>query len=97
VIAGGGFTLMGEAVYLHKPMLAVPVGRQFEQVLNARYLAHEGYGRAADNLDDPGIVHDFIAAIPACEARLATYSQDGNAEILAGLDGFLDKAAAGVI
>ena len=24
VIAGGGFTLMGEAVYLHKPMLAVP-------------------------------------------------------------------------
>jgi uncharacterized protein (TIGR00661 family) len=97
VIAGGGFTLMGEAVYLHKPMLAVPVGRQFEQVLNARYLAHEGYGRAADNLDDPRIVHDFIAAIPACEARLATYSQDGNAEILAALDGFLDKAAAGVI
>ncbi len=36
VIAGGGFTLMGEAVYLHKPMLAVPLERQFEQVLNAR-------------------------------------------------------------
>ena len=34
--AGGGFTLMGEAVYLHKPMLAVPLHRQFEQVLNAR-------------------------------------------------------------
>jgi uncharacterized protein (TIGR00661 family) len=97
VIAGGGFTLMGEAVYLHKPMLAVPVGRQFEQVLNARYLAHEGYGRAAADLDDPGTVHDFIAAIPACEARLATYTQDGNREILAALDGFLDRAAAGII
>ena len=29
---------MGEAVYLRRPMLAVPVGGQFEQVLNARYL-----------------------------------------------------------
>jgi uncharacterized protein (TIGR00661 family) len=97
VIAGGGFTLMGEAVYLHKPMLAVPLARQFEQVLNARYLAHEGYGRAADNLDDPKTVHEFIEAIPACEARLATYAQDGNREIFAALDHFLDKAAAGVI
>jgi uncharacterized protein (TIGR00661 family) len=97
VIAGGGFTLMGEAVYLHKPMLAVPVGRQFEQVLNARYLQHDGYGRAADDLDDPATVHDFIAAIPACEAKLAAYAQDGNREILAALDGFLDRAAAGVI
>src|SRR4051812_17973597 len=38
VIAGGGFTLMSEAVYLHKPMLSIPVEGQFEQVLNARYL-----------------------------------------------------------
>jgi len=97
VIAGGGFTLMGEAVYLHKPMLAVPVGRQFEQVLNARYLQHEGYGRAADNLDDPSTVRDFIAAIPACEANLSRYAQDGNAEIFAALDGFLDRAAGGLI
>jgi uncharacterized protein (TIGR00661 family) len=97
VIAGGGFTLMSEAVYLHKPMLAVPVARQFEQVLNARYLQHEGYGRAAESLDDPASVHDFIAAIPACEAKLAGYTQDGNGEILAAIDGFLDRAAAGVI
>jgi uncharacterized protein (TIGR00661 family) len=97
VIAGGGFTLMGEAVYLHKPMLAVPVGRQFEQVLNARYLAHEGYGRAAENLDDPETVREFIAAIPGCEASLSRYAQDGNTEIFTALDGFLDRAAAGVI
>ena len=38
VVAGGGFTLMGEAVYLRRPMLAIPVRKQFEQVLNARYL-----------------------------------------------------------
>jgi UDP:flavonoid glycosyltransferase YjiC (YdhE family) len=31
VIAGAGFTLMGEAVYLRRPMLAVPLAQQFEQ------------------------------------------------------------------
>jgi uncharacterized protein (TIGR00661 family) len=97
VIAGGGFTLMGEAVYLHKPMLAVPVGRQFEQVMNARYLQHEGYGRAADNLDDPRTVHAFLEDLPGCEARLATYAQRGNEEIFAELDDFLDLAAAGAL
>ena len=97
VIAGGGFTLMGEAVYLHKPMLAVPLAHQFEQLLNARYLELEGFGRAAETLDDPQTVLDFIAAIPACEAKLASYHQDGNREILGALDEFLDKAAAGVI
>jgi uncharacterized protein (TIGR00661 family) len=96
-IAGGGFTLMGEAVYLHKPMLAIPLHRQFEQVLNARYLEHEGYGMAADSLDDPKAVTDFLARVPACEEKLAAYEQDGNALILKALDGFLDRAGAGLV
>jgi len=93
VIAGGGFTLMGEAVYLRKPMLAVPLARQFEQVLNARYLEREGFGREAKSLDDPRVVHDFLAAVPECEAKLAAYGQDGNHELLAAIDGFLSAAA----
>jgi len=97
VIAGGGFTLMGEAVYLHKPMLAVPLARQFEQVLNARYLELEGYGKHAETLDDAKTVLDFVASVPACEAKLAEYTQDGNNEIKHAIDEWLDKAAAGVI
>jgi uncharacterized protein (TIGR00661 family) len=97
VIAGGGFTLMSEAVYLHKPMLAVPVGGQFEQVLNARYLAHEGYGRAAANLDDPATVHGFLDELPRCAAALEHYHQDGNRVVLGHLDEWLDRAAAGVL
>ncbi len=97
VVAGGGFTLMGEAVYLQKPMLAVPLGRQFEQVLNARYLAHEGFGRHADTLEDEKTILEFVDALPGCEAKLASYTQDGNREILAALDEWLDKAAAGVL
>jgi uncharacterized protein (TIGR00661 family) len=97
VIAGGGFTLMGEAVYLKKPMLAIPLARQFEQVLNARYLELEGYGRYAETLDDPKIVTDFLAAVPGCEEKLASYEQDGNEKIKLAIDEWLDKAAAGVI
>ncbi|MBX3189532.1 MAG: teichoic acid biosynthesis protein [Labilithrix sp.] len=97
VIAGGGFTLMGEAVYLHKPMLAVPLAGQFEQILNARYLELEGYGRYAETLDDPKTVHDFVAAVPACQEKLVTYTQNGNIEITRAIDEWLDKAAAGVI
>ena len=96
VIAGGGFTLMGEAVYLHKPMLSVPLGKQFEQVMNARYLEKIGYGCAAASLDDPAEVTRFLAALPGCEAKLAEYKQDGNTLILRALDEFLDRAAAGV-
>jgi uncharacterized protein (TIGR00661 family) len=97
VIAGGGFTLMGEAVYLQKPMLAVPLDRQFEQVLNARYLTKLGYGRGADHLRDPKTVHEFLEVVPECRKNLASYTQNGNLELFAAVDEFIDKVAGGVL
>lgn len=97
VIAGGGFTLMGEAVYLHKPMLGVPIRHQFEQVMNVRYLEHLGYGRAAASLEDPSTILDFVKDVPRHEEKLAAYQQDGNTELFRTLDGLLDRAAAGVL
>ena len=96
VIAGGGFTLMGEAVYLHKPMLSVPLAKQFEQVMNARYLEREGFGCEARSLEDPAVVARFLEAIPSCEEKLSRYTQDKNRLLLSALDEWLDKAAAGV-
>jgi uncharacterized protein (TIGR00661 family) len=89
VIAAGGFTLMGEAVYLHKPMLSVPLAGQFEQILNARYLDLLGYGMHAEDLADATVVPAFLERLPNCERKLADYQQDGNREILAAVDGFL--------
>jgi uncharacterized protein (TIGR00661 family) len=91
VVAGGGFTLMGEAVYLHKPMLAVPIEGQFEQVLNARYLQKLGYGHFAESLADPDTIHTFVKDIPRCQAALASYAQDGNRELLQALDAQLAR------
>jgi uncharacterized protein (TIGR00661 family) len=93
VVAGGGFTLMSEAVYLHKPMLALPIAGQFEQIMNAAYLEREGYGRHAHALDEHTLV-EFLDALPACKRRLAKYTQDGNRLVLSALDHLLDSAAA---
>jgi uncharacterized protein (TIGR00661 family) len=96
VIAGSGFTLMGEAVYLHKPMLAIPLDGQFEQIMNARYLQHEGYGQHAEGLDSETIA-DFLAKVPQYAKKLATYTQDGNRDLLDAVDHHLDRAAADLI
>jgi hypothetical protein len=95
-VAGGGFTLMSECVYLHKPMLFVPVAGQLEQVLNARYLQRAGYGRTAEHVDAAAL-REFVRALPGFEAQLEGYVQDGNRAAFAALDGLLDRAAMGLL
>lgn len=92
VIAGGGFTLLSECVYLRKPVLSIPVRGQFEQTLNGRYVQKLGYGMYAP-LPSAGAVHRFLAQLPDCRAALAGYSQDGNREALATLRQRLEEAA----
>jgi uncharacterized protein (TIGR00661 family) len=77
VIAGGGFSLMSEAVYLGKPMLAVPLRGQFEQLMNARYLEREGYGVCAASVT-PEVLGDFLERLREFEEALVRYEQQGN-------------------
>jgi uncharacterized protein (TIGR00661 family) len=93
VIASAGFTLMGEAVYLGKPMLTVPLGNQFEQRLNARYLEHEGYGCGAESLEDVAAVRTFFDRLPAYEERLAGFTHDRNESLLAAIDRLIPRRA----
>jgi uncharacterized protein (TIGR00661 family) len=94
VVASGGFTLMGEAVYLRRPMLSEPVAKQFEQILNARYLENEGYGLYADEITTEKL-GAFLERIPEFEKNLARYTQDGNKDLLAKLEDVLQRAARG--
>ena len=96
VVAGGGFTLMSECVYLRKPLLAVPLEKQFEQVLNARYLEKEGFGQGVFGAIDDAALARFLSNVPRHEENLARYRQDGNRELFAAVDEVLDRAAAGV-
>jgi len=81
VIAGAGFTLMTEAIYLGKPMLAVPFAGQFEQILNANYLARLGYGERSAELTAAEL-RNFLWKLPMYRARLSTFRHDGNRELL---------------
>jgi uncharacterized protein (TIGR00661 family) len=96
VVAAGGFTLMGEAVFLRKPMLAVPLENQFEQVLNARYLVREGYGATEPAITDADQIQAFLETVPACRAALARVEHDRNTKLFEVVDELLDQAAAGV-
>ena len=91
VVANGGFTLLGEAVYLGRPVLSVPVGHQFEQVLNARYLELEGYGLAAGEVSRESL-GSFLERIPDFSRNLARYRQDGNRRLFGELDALLADA-----
>jgi len=44
VVTNGGYTLMSEALALGKPVYAIPIRNQFEQMMNGHYLERLGYG-----------------------------------------------------
>lgn len=92
LITGGGFSLMSEAVHLGKPMIAMPLRGQAEQLMNSRYLEREGFGIAASELTPAGLDR-FMSRIDGFEERLAAYEQDGNETTLAAVAVRLEAAA----
>ena len=94
VVASGGFTLMGEAVYLRRPMLTVPVQGQFEQVINGRYLDQLGFGRMGDEISGD-LLGAFLERIPDYRQNLERYVQDGNTDLLTKLESVLQRAVGG--
>jgi len=85
VIANSGFTLVTEALHLHKPYLGLPVQGQFEQILNAYYIDKLGYGRYYDELDRDKI-EAFLYNLDVFKKNLKKYRQQDNSLILKKLD-----------
>ncbi len=96
VIASAGFTLMGEALHLKKPYLATPIRKQFEQIMNARYLEQLGYGTYDTHLDRHTIEH-FLERHDEFSARLADYPSADNSELFGLLDEALDRAVSDML
>jgi uncharacterized protein (TIGR00661 family) len=94
VIAGGGFTLMSEAVSLHVPMLSVPIEQQYEQELNARYLEHLGYGAYCQKLDADTIAA-FLARTDEHAHALESYVRRDNSMTLSCVDEVLRRSREG--
>jgi uncharacterized protein (TIGR00661 family) len=90
VVTNGGFSLISEAVYLRKPICAIPIPAQFEQFLNAAQVEKRGYGRHFEELTADN-VKAFLYDLSGFEAALSGYQQDGNEELFRQLDEVLDS------
>ncbi len=101
VIATAGFTLMSECLYLHKPLLALPMTGQFEQQVNALFLERSGCGMNArrasvEVLQEFFTQHDqFRAALQAYNTALQARGCEryGGAAIKQTLDELLSDLA----
>jgi uncharacterized protein (TIGR00661 family) len=90
VVSNGGLSLIGEAVYLGKPVYSVPVRHQFEQIMNARYLDELGYGLHAESID-ADLLRMFLREQPRYAARVAKHEQDGNEALFETVDGLVKR------
>lgn len=85
VIINGGFTLMSEAIYLRKPVLSIPVKRQFEQIINAIYLDKLGYGKFIKEANQRQIM-GFIKSLGKYKDNLKQYKKQDNSKLFDKLD-----------
>jgi uncharacterized protein (TIGR00661 family) len=88
VVSNGGLSLIGEAVYLGKPIYSVPVKHQFEQIMNGRYLEELGYGLCAEAIDGD-VLRLFLREHERFAARVAKHKQDGNELLFGTVDGLI--------
>jgi uncharacterized protein (TIGR00661 family) len=97
VIAGGGHTLMSEALHFGKPVLSFPVHGMFEQTLNAIYLQRLGYGRfSADLRPAPVLVTEFEQELPRMREAVSRGRFCGNEQILSAVDQFVRNESSGI-
>ena len=80
VMATAGFTLMTEAFYLRKPYLALPMHGQFEQELNAHWLAKLNYGINLRRIRSEA-VGNFFYLVPDFKVHLNDYRAVDNTAI----------------
>ncbi|MFO0915963.1 MAG: glycosyltransferase family protein [Pirellulales bacterium] len=88
VVATAGFTLISEALAMHKPYLAAPMEGQFEQELNGFQLESMGFGKNGRRPEGDTIAA-FLYQLPDYRDKLAAYAPGDSSGIKAKLDELL--------
>lgn len=86
LISNAGNQLVGEALSLRKPVLAIPEEGNFEQCVNAHFLEQTGYGvgRDATSFTDQHLA-SFLQTVPEFAARIEPEQVIGNADAVAAI------------
>ena len=90
VVTNGGFSLISEAVYLHKPLCSVPIHGQFEQYVNGAYIEKLGFGRCFPAFE-PDLIKAFLYDVPRFRSKIEGYQQEGNKTTFAVLDKVMEE------
>jgi uncharacterized protein (TIGR00661 family) len=80
VIINGGFTVLSEALYLKKPIFAIPIKRQYEQILNGYYLQKQGYGVAVKEITKDNF-NEFLKNKKMYEKNIKKMQWDDNKKL----------------
>jgi len=90
VIVNGGFTVLSEALYLKKPVLCIPIRKQFEQEWNGYYLKREGFGSYTKRLTGKDLVL-FEQNLKIYQESLARLGRWDNSELFRHLEETIKK------
>jgi uncharacterized protein (TIGR00661 family) len=96
VVSTAGNQLVGEALYLRKPLLVMPEAWNFEQSVNAHFLERTGAGWAERKPLTSRLLAAFLEAVPALQPRLAPETVCGNAAAVAAIEAQLAPRGAAV-
>jgi len=92
LISTAGNQLVGEALYLGKPVYAMPEANNHEQYINAFYLAKEGTGDWGELEDlDAARLGQFLARLDEFRARIEPEKYNGTPLAIKGVEEFLEK------
>lgn len=80
VLSNGGYSLLGEAVSLHRPVFSVPVRNQYEQLLNAFYVRELGYGMFEERIAEEPL-RAFVAQTPEFAKKVSAFEHDSNQKL----------------
>jgi len=94
IVCSSGNQLIGEALYLRKPILAVPEAGNFEQEINGFFLPSTGGGKTI-GLDQvqPQTVDRFLDQLPI-PTQIEAKSVSGNSQVERILDELIDGSNA---
>jgi len=90
VIVNGGFTVISEAIYLKKPILALPILNQFEQEYNGYSLRKRGFGDYTKDFENFDL-EAFELQLPYLKHQLNKFGDWDNSELLNTVNKLINK------
>jgi uncharacterized protein (TIGR00661 family) len=92
LITNGGHSAVSEALFLNKPVLAIPIANAYEQWMNSHYIRLKGYGDSVPSgIPNPGQIKEFESGLEQFKDNIRNNSFIGNREIAIEIENMLKQ------